>query len=115
MEFLGYVVFGEGVFVDTKKVEAIVNWEPLENVTEVQSFLGLVGYYHHFVGGFSLISTPLSRSTRKEVKFVWDEKCEKTFQTLKECLTFAPVLTLLTNGKEFVVYNNAPHQVWVMG
>ena len=43
--FLGHVVFGNGIFVDPRKVEAIVNWKRPKNVFEIQSFLGLVGYY----------------------------------------------------------------------
>ena len=43
MVFLGHVVSGNGIFVDPKKVEAIVNWERAKNVTEIQSFLGLAG------------------------------------------------------------------------
>ncbi|XP_039117955.1 uncharacterized protein LOC120253788 [Dioscorea cayenensis subsp. rotundata] len=50
--FLGHVVSGEGIFVDPKKVEAIVKWERSKNVTEVQVFLGLTGYYRRFVEGF---------------------------------------------------------------
>ena len=37
----GTVVLGNGIFVDPKKVEAIVNWEQQKNVTKIQNFLGL--------------------------------------------------------------------------
>ena len=67
--FLGHVVSRNAIFVDPKKVDAIVNWEQPKNVTEIQSFLGLVRYYRRFVEYFSLISTPLIRLTRKGVKF----------------------------------------------
>ena len=50
--FLGHVVSGNGIFMDPKKVEAIVNWEKPKNVTEILCFLGLVGYYRRFVGLF---------------------------------------------------------------
>ena len=45
MVLLEHVVFGNGIFVDPRKVKAVVNWECLKNVTEIQSFLGLAGYY----------------------------------------------------------------------
>ena len=41
--FLGYIIFGAGIFMDPRKIEAIVNWEQPKNVSEVQSFLGLAG------------------------------------------------------------------------
>ena len=43
--FLGYVVFGNDIFVDPRKVETIVNWQQPKNVTEIRSFLDLIGYY----------------------------------------------------------------------
>ena len=63
--FLGHVISGDGIFVDPKKIEAIVSWEQAKNVFEVRSFLGLAGYYRRFVEHFSLLATPLTRLTRK--------------------------------------------------
>ena len=68
--FLGHVVTEEGIQVDLKKIEAIVNWEPPKNVTGIRSFLGLVGYYRRFVEGFSRMAMPLTQLLRKEVEFV---------------------------------------------
>ena len=59
--FLGHVIFGAGIFVDLGKIEAIVSWEQPKNVSEIRSFLGLVGYYRRFVEHFSLIAAPLDR------------------------------------------------------
>ena len=67
--FLGRVVSGNEIFVDLRKVEAIVNWELPKNVIEIRSFLGLAGYYRRFIECFSLITIPLTRLTQKEVKF----------------------------------------------
>ena len=47
--FLGHVVSKDGVAVDLKKVEAIVEWNRPNNVAEIRSFLGLAGYYRRFV------------------------------------------------------------------
>ena len=67
--FLGHIVSTEGVSVDPKKVEAILNWKPPTSVTEIRRFLGLAGYYRKFVEGFSKIAAPLTRLTRKEESF----------------------------------------------
>ena len=79
-DFLGHVVSGDGIFVDPRKVEAIVNWEQPKNVSKIQSFLGLAGYYRWFVEHFSLIAAPLTWLTKNGVKYEWDEKCEQSFQ-----------------------------------
>ena len=67
--FLGHVVSKDGIQVDPKKIEAIIDWPRPTTVTEVRSFLGLVGYYRRFVKDFSKIVAPLTRLTQKNVKF----------------------------------------------
>ena len=74
--FLGHVISVEGVSVDPQKIEAVVNWNPQKNVSEVRSFLGLVGYYRKFVEGFSKITAPLTKLTRKDVKYDWVDACQ---------------------------------------
>ena len=71
VSFLGHIVSKEGIRVDTKKIEVVVEWKPPRNVTEVRSFLGLVGYYIRFVKGFSMIAAPMTRLLQKNVKFEW--------------------------------------------
>ena len=92
--FLGHVISAEGIIVDPRKVEAVLKWERPTNVIEIRSFLGLAGYYRRFIEGFSTIASPLTKLTRKEVRFVWSEECEPSFRELKERLTSAPVLAL---------------------
>ena len=50
--FLGHVISGAGIFMDLRKIEAIVNWKQPKNVSEVRSFLGLPGYYKRFMEHF---------------------------------------------------------------
>ncbi|XP_059290037.1 uncharacterized protein LOC132043575 [Lycium ferocissimum] len=92
--FLGHVISGEGVQVDSQKIEAVKNWPRPTSVSDIRSFLGLAGYYRRFVEGFSSISAPLTKLMKKEVKFQWSDACERSFEELKTRLTSAPVLTL---------------------
>ena len=59
--FLGHLVSKEGIRVDLRKIEVIIEWKPPRNVMEVHSFLGLAGYYIRFVKGFSMTVTPMIR------------------------------------------------------
>ncbi|XP_059654941.1 uncharacterized protein LOC132301729 [Cornus florida] len=68
------------------------------------------GYYRRFIQGFSSSALPLTKLTRKEVKFVWSEECQKSFEELKKKLTSAPMLTILCGGEGFVIYTDASHQ-----
>ena len=107
VSFLRHIVSAVGIRVDPMKIEAIVNWKPPRNVTEVRSFLGLAGYYRRFVQGFSVIASSLTRLLRKGVKFDWDDKCQSSFEKLKEILIEAPVLIQPTSGRDYTVYSDA--------
>ena len=108
--FLGHVVSAEGVNVDPQKIEEVTNWKRSSSVTEIRSFLRLAGYYRRFVQDFSRIAASLTRLTKKGVKFEWFEKCEQSFQELKDRLTSAPVLALPDDSGEYVVYCDASRQ-----
>ncbi|XP_072066901.1 uncharacterized mitochondrial protein AtMg00860-like [Arachis hypogaea] len=108
VKFLGHVVSKGGIAVDpSSKVEAVMEWKRPMTMTEVRSFLGLAGYYRRFIEGFSRITLPMTKLTRKEVPFVWTSECEESFQTLKQRLTSAPVLILPEPHEPFEVYCDA--------
>ncbi|KAL4280490.1 hypothetical protein GQ457_03G019150 [Hibiscus cannabinus] len=67
--FIGHVISAKGIMVDPQKVQTILDWRPLRNVSEVRSFLGLAGYYRRFVIGFSVIALPLTKLLRKDQPF----------------------------------------------
>ena len=93
--------------MDPRRIEAVIDWPRPTTVTEVRSFLGLVGYYRRFVKDFSKIAAPLTRLTQKNVRFNWTDRCEEHFLLLKELLTSAPVLTLPSGDEGYTVYCDA--------
>ncbi|OKX69894.1 hypothetical protein AXD71_14845, partial [Listeria monocytogenes] len=107
VQFLGHVVSNEGIKVDPSKIEAVLNWDRPRTPTEVRSFLGLAGYYRRFVQDFAKIATPLTKLTRKNEKFIWNERCEESFQELKTRLVTAPVLALPDDQGNFVIFSGA--------
>ena len=93
-----------GVSVDQEKVEVVMSWERSKSVFEIRSFLGLTWYYKRFIEDFSRLATPMTRLTRKEVKFDWDDRCEEAFQELKRRLTSTPVLIGPDRGQGYTVH-----------
>ena len=77
--FLGHVVSASGVLVDSEKVEVIMSWERPKSIFEIRSFLGLTGYYRRFIEDFSQLVEPMTKLTLKEVKFEWNDLCERAF------------------------------------
>ncbi|KAJ1692761.1 hypothetical protein LUZ63_009459 [Rhynchospora breviuscula] len=107
VKFLGHVISGKGIAVDSDKVKAIVEWEAPKNVSDIRSFLGLAGYYRRFVSGYSQIARPMTQLLHKGTPFKWSEKQDKSFQELKNRLVSAPVLTLPLPDKDYTVYTDA--------
>ena len=93
--------------VDPERVEAVMSWERPKSVYEIRSFLGLTGYYRRFIEDFSRIAAPMTRLTRKEVEFEWDDRCKEAFQELKRRLTSAPILIVPDRGQGCTVYCDA--------
>ena len=75
VSFLGYIISNGGVAVDPKKVTDVLNWNPPLDVSEIQSFLGMDGYYRRFIEGFSKIAKPMTALLEKNAKFVWSKEC----------------------------------------
>ena len=96
-----------GVSMDPEKVKAVMSWERLKSVFKIRSFLGLAGYYRRFIEDFSGLAAPITRLTRKGVKFEWNDFCERAFQELKRRPTSAPILIVLERGTMYTVYYDA--------
>jgi hypothetical protein len=43
--FFGHVISKGGISVDPSKVQAVLSWNAPTSVGDIQSFLGLAGYY----------------------------------------------------------------------
>ncbi|GJY48975.1 putative reverse transcriptase domain-containing protein [Tanacetum coccineum] len=110
VHFLGHVVNHDGIHVDPSKIEAVKSWKAPTTPSEVRSFLGLAGYYRRFIENFSKIAKPLTSLTQKNQKYEWGEKQEEAFQTLKDNLCNAPILSLPDGVEDFVVYYDASNQ-----
>jgi hypothetical protein len=80
--------------VDPAKVIAIVDWKIPSIVSEVQSFLGLAGYYRQFIEGFSKIAKPMTSLLEKGKEFKWTGECQESFNQLRSKLMAAPMLIM---------------------
>ena len=60
MKYLGHIITCDGILVDLENICPIMDWSVPTNVSEVCSFMGLVGYYRQFVKGFSCVARPIT-------------------------------------------------------
>jgi len=90
--FLGVVIGPEGIKMEEEKIKEVLEWPTPKCVKDVQKFLGLANYYRQFIEGFASIARPLHDMVKKDKKWNWMEKQEKTFRELKEWFTKELVL-----------------------
>ena len=112
IQYLGHLVSGDGIEPLPEKLEAVENMPPPKTPKEVRQFLGLVGYYRKFVPKFADIARPLTNFTKQDVKFEWSEKCQKTFQLLKDMLLKEPVLKYPDPSKPYTLFTDASKYAW---
>lgn len=92
--FLGNVILGEGIHVDSQKVDIVKHWPMPITPSEIGSFLALSCYYKKFVKGFYLIAEMLTKMIKNKVNLQWLNKCMKFFHELKDRLNLEPMLAL---------------------
>jgi hypothetical protein len=80
-----------------------MEWPTPRDVSDIRSFMGLVGYYRIFIKGFSKIGCPITTLQSKGTKFTWTQKFEERFQTLKHLLTHAPMLKIIDPEVDFLM------------
>jgi hypothetical protein len=105
--FLGHVISNGWISVDPAKVKEIMAWSIPTRVMEIQSFLGLAGYYQRFIEGFSKIAKPMISLLEKGREFKWDENCQDSFDQFKNRLMSPPVLVMPDLQKGFDIYCDA--------
>lgn len=90
--FLGHVVGKVRTKPNLDKIKVVVEFPILKIVTNVQTFLGLTGYYKNYIKGYARIIIPLFELTKRDVTFEWTLEGQKAFDKLKQAFIFTPIL-----------------------
>ena len=92
---LGHKVSGARLEDDNTKIDMISKLPPPTKVKGIRCFLGHAGFYRRFIKDFSKIACPLTKLLEKDIRFEFNDKCHKAFETIKEKLTCTPIITSL--------------------
>jgi len=92
VSYLGHVIGQAGVRPDEKRIKAVRDYPKPKITRELKDFLGLAGYYRRFIPNYSKIARPLMELLKKNTPYIWDDKTEEAFITLKTLLTTEPLL-----------------------
>ena len=59
-----------------------------DNITSLQSFLGLANYYQMFISNVHDLRAPtLNELLKKDIPWVWSAECQEAFEKMKKNLT----------------------------
>ncbi|KAL0173798.1 hypothetical protein M9458_029766, partial [Cirrhinus mrigala] len=104
VSFLGYIISPEGVAMDERKVNAVLNWPRPTTLKELQRFLGFSNFYRHFIRNFSSVAAPLTAMVKRGAsRLTWSQSALQAFDELRRRFTTAPVLHHPDPDSPFVV------------
>ncbi|KAI2661080.1 Transposon Tf2-6 polyprotein [Labeo rohita] len=104
ISILGYIISSEGVAMDEKKVEAVLNWPRPSTLRELQRFLGFANFYRHFIRNFSTVAAPLTAMVKRGTsRLTWSQAALQAFDDLRQRFSSAPILHHPDPEKPFVV------------
>ncbi|XP_076638793.1 uncharacterized protein LOC143350658 [Colletes latitarsis] len=107
VEFLGHLIENQTVRPSELKTRAVAAFRRPTSTREVQSFLGLTGYFRKFVSHYSLIARPLTDLLKSGEKFRFESEHLLAFEQLKQALANKPVLKLYRVGVETELHTDA--------
>ncbi len=110
--YLELIIIIKEIKMNSSKIDIIVNWLILINVKDVQSFLDFANFYRRFIYDYSRITISLTRLIRKDVLFVWFQKCQIAFNILKKVFTFKIILRHYNLDYKIVIEINASNYVF---
>ncbi len=112
VSYLELIIIIKEIKMNSSKINIIVNWFILINVKDIQSFLDFANFYRRFIYDYSRITISLIHLIRKDVLFVWFQKCQIAFNTFKKIFTFKIILCHYNSNHKIVIEINALNYVF---
>lgn len=107
ISFLGNLIKNNSITIDPERTKTLREFKPPRNARQVSQFLGMTGFFSKFINNYAEICLPLNKLRKKGTKFIWSEKCQESFQKLKDCISNPPVLQIANFQKPFILMTDA--------
>ncbi len=85
--FLKLLMSIERLKMNSRKIQAVVDWSTLNNLTQMQFFIDFCNFYQRFIKNFLKIVHSMIQLTQKKIIFEWNETCQTAFDHMKRCMT----------------------------
>lgn len=107
IEYLGHVIAEGMVAPSESKTVAVSKFPVPKTIRQVQSFLGLTGYFRKFIEDYSIVAKPITDLLKKDMKFEFSQKQISSFEKLKKLLTDKPILIIFSPDRETELHTDA--------
>ena len=84
--FLELLMSIEKLKMNSRKIQAVVDWSTLNNLTQMQFFIDFCNFYWCFIKNFSKIVHSMIQLTQKKIIFEWNKVCQIIFDHMKKCM-----------------------------
>ena len=107
VSFFGHTWTRQGIKPDNKKVSAILDMQPPEDVKTLQNFLGLVSYLTRYSGRLATLSSPLRDLTKQDTAYSWGPEHDHAFNEIKKEVSSLGVLRYFDPDAETTIQTDA--------
>ncbi len=84
--FLELLMLIEELKMNSRKIQAVIDWSTLNNLTQMQFFIDFWNFYWCFIKNFSKIVCSMIQLIQKKIIFEWNEVCQIIFDHMKRCM-----------------------------
>eukprot|EP00917_Polyrhabdina_sp_WS-2016_P007436 GHVP01016645.1.p1 GENE.GHVP01016645.1~~GHVP01016645.1.p1 ORF type:complete len:244 (+),score=20.95 GHVP01016645.1:146-877(+) len=93
VKYLGHTISKNGVKADRSRITALIAAKSPTNKNEVRSMYGSLSYLRRLIHDFAAKTAPFSNMLKKYAQFKWTDQEEASFQSIKDDLSTATLLT----------------------
>jgi len=93
----------EELKINSRKMQAVVDWSTLNNLTQMQFFIDFCNFYWCFIKNFLKIVRSMIQLTQKKIIFEWNEVCQIIFDHMKRCMIETSILRHFDQTRETIL------------
>ncbi|XP_064653080.1 uncharacterized protein LOC135503433 [Lineus longissimus] len=103
LRYVGHKFDKVGVSADEEKIQAIMELDAPENVSELRRVLGMIRYLGRYLPNLATVVEPMNELLQKDREFSWGPQQGEAFRRIKALVCDSPVLAYYDVNKPTVV------------
>lgn len=106
--YLGILLTPTTKALTEDRIRLLRDLQPPQTADEILSFLGLVGFFRHWIPNFAILARPLYQAAKETPQGPLTDptSIRHAFSKLRDCLTAGPVLALPDPSKPFHLFTD---------